>query len=198
MLKTLTSFTPESIESAIRNHRLILFSPRLRTRNALLGAFIDAPGCYLYSVSAQDDTLPHFLNGLVEGLRDFSPSFGAQTLQALQGRKSTPDTLADALLADLGKLDPSPRFLVLDLFDKLTLTSDAAAFFDSFVSRLPRDTQLVVNSRNLGYVPWMKFVRSGDAAVLGEEMVLDAGIFNLAAPEGPQLAVYGFRSGHVS
>src|SRR5258708_14943519 len=166
MFKTLTSFTPESIESAIRNRRLILFSPRLRTRNALLAAFIDAPGCYLYSMSPQDDTLAHFLNGLVEGLRDFSPSFGEQTLQAIQGRKTSPDMMADALLADLGKLDPLARFLVLDSFDNLTLTSDAEAFFDSFVSRLPRSTQLVVNSRNLGYTPCMKVLRSAHTAVL--------------------------------
>jgi len=46
-------------------------------------------------------------------------------------------------------------------------------------------------------MPWMKFIRSGDAAVLGEQMVLDGGIFDPALPEGPQLEVYGFGSGHV-
>src|ERR1700690_2370623 len=99
MLKTLTNLTPQSIESAISNRRLVLFSPHLRTRNALLAAFIDAPGCYLYSVSPQDDTLAYFLNGLVEGLCEFSPTFGAQVLQALDSRKPTPNNLADALIA---------------------------------------------------------------------------------------------------
>src|SRR5258708_5465227 len=197
MLETLTRYTQERIESEISNHRLILFSPRLRTRNALLAGFIDAPGSYLYAVSSLDDTLAHFLQRMVEGLRDYAPSFGAQTLQALQARKPTPDTLADALIADLGKLDPAARFLVLDSFDSLTLTSDAVAFFEALLSRLPRDMHLVVNSRNLGYLPWSKFVRSGDAAVLGEQMVLDGGIFNPTAPESPQLEVYGFGGGHV-
>src|SRR5450432_2646051 len=197
MLKTLTNLTLENIESAISNRRLILFSPHLRTRNAFLAGFIDAPGCYLYSVSPQDDTLSHFLNGLVEALRDLSPAFGTQTLQALVGRKPSPDNLADALIADLGKANPPVRYLVVDSFDRLTLTPDITTFFESLVSRLPRNTQLVVNSRNLGYMPWMKFIRSGDAAVLGEQMVLDGGIFDPALPEGPQLEVYGFGSGHV-
>src|SRR5450432_4340342 len=104
MLRTLTGFTPDSIEAAIHDRRLILFSPRLRTRNVLLSGFIEAPGCYLYTATPQDDTLAHFLSGLVEGLRDLAPAFGTQTLQALKSRKPMPDKLVDALVVDLGKL----------------------------------------------------------------------------------------------
>jgi DNA-binding SARP family transcriptional activator len=197
-LQTLTDHNSANIATQIENRRLVILAPRLRNRNAFMSWFLQAGAdTYLYTLTAQDVTLPAFLANLVTGLQDIDPKFGRQTSQALASPRAEPADLADALLADLGKAKPKPRFLVLDEFDALSQGVDTDAFFERLANTLPPGLQLVINSRQLAYQPWYSMVQSGDAVVLGASQVLDGSIFNPDIPEGPHLEIYGFGGGSV-
>jgi DNA-binding SARP family transcriptional activator len=197
-LETLTDLNHHTIEAQIEDRRLILLAPRFRNRNALTAYFMESgTGAYFYALSPEDTTLQAFLKNLVDTLRDVDPKFGRQISQALDQANVSPADLADALLYDLGKARPKPHTLLLDEFDNLAQGDDVNAFFEQFVLHLPDDLRLVINSRQLDYQPWSRFVRSGDAVVLGAEQVLDGTIFSPDVPEMPHLEVYGFGAGSV-
>ncbi|HLY27134.1 MAG TPA: BTAD domain-containing putative transcriptional regulator [Aggregatilineales bacterium] len=198
MLPSLSRLTPESIESNIQDHKVILFSPRSRTQNAMLGAFIKVRDAYLYTLTPQDSSLDSFLRNLIESLAQDNPRFGGQTIQALGARKLKVADLADALVADLGSLKPRARALILDSFDFLPITEDVIAFLEKLILALPDNSKLVINSRRLSYEPWQSLVHSGEAVVLGEEQALDGGILTASADaKHPHLEVYAFGRGSV-
>lgn len=197
-LQTLTDLNEDSIASLIENRRLILLAPRLRKRNAYVTWFLESGAdAYLYTFTAQDTDLHTFLGNLLTTVQEIDPKFGRQTSQALSTRNVEPADLADALVADLGKARPKPRFLVLDEFDRLVSSPDSDTFFEQLVNALPRGLQLVINSRQLPYQPWYSLVHSGAGVVLGTSQVLDGGIFNPEVPPSPHLEVYGFSGGSV-
>jgi DNA-binding SARP family transcriptional activator len=194
MFTSLTALTLAEIDSMTEDRSVVLFSPRLRNHNALMGAFISFPDAYLHTLTENETTLSTFASGLVADLRDFLPNFGSQTLQAVQ---AAPADLADALVSDLKQPKSAIKTLILDDFDKLSSDDDVATFFERLVSKLPRGMKLVVNARSLRYRPWGALVHSGEAIALGEENALDGGIFIPSAPADPHLEVYGFGTGHV-
>jgi|SRR5579859_5540167 len=81
------ALTPDSIETVAGNHKIVLLSPRVRNRNALLSAFIRTRDAYFYALTPQDNTLNNFLKGLVQSLSEDNPGFGKQMAQALDARK---------------------------------------------------------------------------------------------------------------
>ncbi len=197
-LQTLTALNRSTVDDKLENRRLIILAPRLRNRNALLGWFLNADtDISFYALTPNDTTLLPFLHNLISALQDGDPKFGRDTTQALNDKQAKPIDLADALIADVGRAKPKPRYLILDNFDMLTMTSDEDRFFERFISKIPHGLQVVINSRQLNYLPWWKFVQSGEAIVLGSENVLDGGILNPNNPESAHLEVYGFGGGRV-
>lgn len=197
-LQTLTDLTQQSLADQIENFRLILFAPPMRNRNALMAWFINTGlEAYFYSLTERDSSLNALLPSLVEIFRDIDSQFGRQLNPALANSDANPADLADALLADLAKAKPKPRYLILDNLDHLVQNADTDQFFEQLVSGLPRGLQVVVNSRLMPYSPWSEFVRSGQAIVLGTQHVIDGGIFDPSVPEQPHLEVYSFEGGRV-
>jgi len=198
-LQSITGLTEESIAAQIEDKSLVLLAPRVRHRNTFMGWLLQpTKETYLYTLTAQDTTLLAFLEHMVVAVQEsIDPKFGGQTQQALGQRGVDPGDLAEALIADLGKAKPKPRFLVFDEFDHLETSPDAATFFEQLVAKLPSSLKLVINSRQLPYYPWSAYIRSGEGIVVGESQALDGGIFNPSVPESPHLEVYGFGGGRV-
>ncbi len=198
MIESLTSLTPEYLESAFRDFKAILFSPRFHNRNALLSAFVEGQNTYFYSLTANEATLDTFVEGLIQALGEDNPGFGKQTTQALNVRRLDLSDLADALVNDLATLKPRAHLLVLDSFDFLEVTDDVSIFFQKFVEALPDETHLIVNARYLRSEPWQTLVHSGKAIVLGEDQALDGGILVPSADtKNPHLEVYALGKGNV-
>jgi DNA-binding SARP family transcriptional activator len=196
-LKTLTDLTADDVLALVKNYQILLFSPRLRNRNALLAQFIPTPGAYYYTLSPEDTTLPQLLQGLAHGLQDISHDFGSEVTQALGQRKTKPADFADALLADLKRAKPAPAYLILDGLDVLDLNADTVAFFQRLCDALPRTLHLIINSRILSYDPWLSLVHAGKAFVIGEENALGGGIFDPHEQRTHHLEVYSFSTGSV-
>lgn len=198
---TYTQFTPETFVEQTQERSLILLSPRLRSRNALLGWFLNSGSdAYYYALNQKAD-LHAFLGQLAEALQDFDPKFGAQTLQAAD-RRADPAECADALVADLKRAKPKPAYLVIDNADLLLSNPEAdrtalLAFFERLAEALPSDLKVVLNSRLLDYQMWAPMVYKGKATVFGDDKTLDAGIFNPNKPAPAHLEVYGLAAGYV-
>jgi len=196
-LNDVTELTQETFATQAEGFPLILLAPRLRNRNALMAWFLrNASEAAFYALTAADADLENFLSGLITGLRDADAKFGKQTAQALADRQDA-EELADALIADLGKLKPKLKYLLLDNFDLLNPSDGVSRFFDRLAKTLPSGTQLVINSRHLVYGAWSTLVRSHHAVVMGDERTLDGGIFAPEKPDTPHLEVYGLAGGNV-
>ena len=192
MLKSLTGLSLSDIDTQIQDYAVVLLSPHLRNRNALLAGFITSQETFLHTLSNLEITLPTFAAGLCADLRDFFPNFGSHTLQAVD---ATPTDLADTLAFDLKQLKSGLRVLILDDLDWITANDEFATFFEHLIAKFPHGMKLVINSRTLSDRPWGKLVRADKAIVLGEQSILNVGIFT--ASDKPQLEVYGFGTGHV-
>ncbi|MCS6869985.1 MAG: bacterial transcriptional activator domain-containing protein [Anaerolineae bacterium] len=194
-------FAPETFVEQTQTRSLILLSPRLRSRNALLAWFLSAGSEAYYYALTQAMDLHTFLGQLAEGLRDFDPKFGAQSMQAASSQ-AEPAECADALVADLQKAHPKPTYLVVDNADLLLNNPQVSQktlliFFGRLAEALPSDLKVVVNSRLLDYQMWAKMVHEGTAFVFGDDMTLDEGIFNPNRPAPAHLEVYGLAAGYV-
>jgi DNA-binding SARP family transcriptional activator len=194
-------FTPETFVEKTQERSLILLSPRLRSRNALLAWFLQTGSeAYYYALTRAVD-LHTFLQELAEGLRDFDPNFGAQSVQAAE-RKASPAECADALVNDLRRANPKPTYLVLDNADLLLTNPEVnrgalLAFFERLAQALPEDLKVVINSRLLDYQMWSDIVYQGAGVVFGDDMTLDEGIFNPNHRAPAHLEVYGLAAGYV-
>lgn len=194
-------FTPDVFVQKTQPSSLILLSPRSRTRNALLSWFLsDESEAYYYALNQPVD-LYSFLEQLVEGLRDFDSTFGAQSLQAVRNHAS-PAECAEALVADLRNAKPKPSYLVVDNADLLLNNPEVSreallSFFEPLAEALNANPKLVLNSRLLDYQMWAKMVRQKAASVVGDDETLDEGIFNPHKPAPAHLEVYGLAAGYV-
>jgi DNA-binding SARP family transcriptional activator len=186
----------KSIEQQIKGKALVMLAPRLRNRSSMLAYFMaDGQDTYYYSLNPDDNNLSLMMRSLVERFADFDPKFGRQ-VESLP-ETASPEDIAEALAADLGKAKPKPRFVVIDNHDFLTHHKDNPRFFHRLVMSLPKGMQLVINSRTLEYTTWSSLVREGYAVVLGDTDTLDGGIFDPNKPDAPHLEVYGLGGGNV-
>src|SRR5688572_2159627 len=96
-LNTLRGLSSSELEAAVAQKRVILFSPRSRSRNIFMAEFTAGTNSYLYRLLLQDNTLPTFLQNLSSELIETLPNMGTQIKQALGRTKSTVLDLADAL-----------------------------------------------------------------------------------------------------
>lgn len=203
MEQKLLTLTLQNLEQA-QDAKLVVIAPRLRQRSQVLAALLEpTQEIIFFAVQAGTRDLQHFLETFVDAARDLDPKFGAQTTSALKA-EATPEDLADAFVADLGKAKPKPRQIVLDTFDHLKPTDDhlkpredVQNFFDRVVRTLPNGMQLIINGRTITYTPWAKLMREGYGIPLGDEYTLDNGILDPNKPESPQLEVYALSTGSV-
>jgi len=194
--ESLTGLTSEHLEHVIQNKKVLLVSPRLRSRNAVLSAFINEQGACLYTVPAEDIVLSVLVNHLISQLGEQATHFGTQTAQALQQAKITPQTLAEAFAADLSTAKPAVRWLALDDFDRLPHHAEIIAFFE-YLAPVLKNARIIINGRSLSLPAWHTLLKQGLAAVIGDEQALDGGIFQPSTLDQPHIEVYGFGTGQV-
>src|SRR5687767_13087315 len=127
-LNTLRGLSSSELESAVAQKRVVIFSPRSRSRNIFMAEFAAGANSYLYRLLQQDVDLSTFLQNLSSELVETLPNMGTQIRQASGRAKSTTLDLADALAADLKKTDA--RFLILDEFDRLEVNAETVQFFE--------------------------------------------------------------------
>src|SRR5438874_2211775 len=80
--------------------------------------------CLFYALSRERSGLRDFLADLVEKCHEQVPSFGQQTLNALQNNTRRTSDLADAFAADLANVETNCNMLILDHFDNLILDEE--------------------------------------------------------------------------
>src|SRR5258708_31741188 len=110
----------KALSEHIEAFPVMLLSPTLRQRHILLAQLMQADEqVAFYALTEPDMQLHAFLRGLIGGLKKLYPDLGQQTEQALSHKRSRPDDLALALLADLAQVQPPPGRLVIDHADCL-------------------------------------------------------------------------------
>ena len=196
--QVVTNVTLESFRERSSGKKVVLLYPWTNYRSLFLTHFYqnNEAGLLYYRITEAQTSLTSWLSGMVEEFEKVKADFGTALKGALHSRKKTV-SLAEALAADLGAVKAAHRTLYIDELDRLPFDAEFEKFIDILVGALPKNTQLVLNSRLLMHQPWYDLIERGEAIVLGTERRNDDGMFTLEKKVHPQLEVYALGRGYT-
>lgn len=193
-----TNVTLDSFRERSWGKKVVLLYPWTNYRSLFLTHFYqnNEAGLFYYRITETQTSLTSWLSGMVEEFEKVKADFGTALKAALHSRKKTV-ALAEGLAADLGAVKAAHITLYIDELDRLPFDAEFEKFIDTLVGALPKNSQLVLNSRLLTHQPWYDLIERGDAIVLGTERRKDDGIFTLEKKVRPQLEVYALGRGYT-
>jgi two-component SAPR family response regulator len=196
--REVTNVSLDSFRERSKGKKLVLLYPWTNYRNVFLNYFLRDNGKELlyYRISAEQNSLYLWLQGMVEDFNKLSGGFGKNLDQALEGLD--PKRLAQALGKDLNAhAGKSPLIVYIDEFDRIPYDDNLNIFFRELVDTLHANVQIALSSRLLTHQPWYDFISKGMAVVLGTERRKDDLIFRVEEQIKPQLEVYALGRGYV-
>jgi len=195
--KEVTSVSFESFREKSAGKRVILLHPWANFRNIFLSYFLNdvKEGLLYYRIPETMDNLKHWVSGLLQEMQYVIADFGGQLAGVVD--TGSPATLGEALGKDLASIQAEHVVLFLDELDRVPQDADFKEFITAFVDKMPNNAQLVVNSRLLTYDPWLNWVYSDQAVVLGTAHRRNNLMFTKEEKPRPQLEVNAFGRGHA-
>lgn len=195
--ENITRVTVDMFRKKSAGKKVVLLYPWTNYRTLFLTHFLSTKqsGLLYYRIKGEQSSLSSWLTEMVSELSQVLDSFGDNLKQALRGGK--PETLGEALAADLKAYNGGEVALFIDEFDRAPLNGDFRKFIKAAVAALPAKAQLAFSSRLLTYQPWYDMVASGEAMVLGTEYRKDDVMFTVEPVPKPQLEVYSLGRGYA-
>lgn len=189
---------PEAIRTATGESPLVVLYPRNRYRNAFLSRYLKDPdtGLFYYALQTSDRNLRKFLDNLIEDLDASTDGFGANLQTALTAKSKAPE-LAAALAADLNMLSSEPFTLLLDQYDRLPEKDETKRFMEALIEQIPPQCQILINSRDQAYLPWIDLVSTDKATVLGAKYIPEEDDGPVATPDVPTIEVFSLGRGYT-
>lgn len=192
-----TNISFESFRELSAGKKVILLYPWANFRNIFLSYFLNDldEGLLYYRISENMPALGEWVAGLLNELQQVLPDFGAELTAALAGGSAV--ALGAALAAELQQIDIERVVLFLDELDRVPQDDEFREFMTALVDSLPDNVQLAVSSRLLTRAPWIAWVNSDQAVVLGTAHRRNDLMFTKEEAPKPQLEIYAFGQGHA-
>lgn len=168
----------ESIPNALGKYDepFVIIYPRHPNRTALLAYLLhDAKSPIFYYALEHETTVEQFLHQLSNSAQ-FPVGFGGKVRDAINSTNN-PNAWAEAFATDLAGLSKSHFVLVLDEIDRIQYSAAFQEFFLALTNYLPKQTQLLINGRELFRHPWNEIVNKGKGIVVGDDNALGGGLF---------------------
>lgn len=195
--KEVTSMSFESFREETAGKRLILLYPWANFRNVFLGYFLDdvKEGLLYHRIPEKMNNLNTWVSGLLSEIQHVMPDFGSHAHDALANGSSA--AIGKALAMDLSEINTERVVLFIDELDRVPQDDNFKEFVTALVDNLADNVQLAVNSRLLTYEPWMTWVNSDEAVVVGTAHRRNNLMFTKEETPRPQLEVFAFGRGHA-
>lgn len=197
LARNVTNISFESFRELSKDKKVILLYPWANFRNIFLSYFLDElnEGLLYHRIPENMESLTEWVQGLLDEIQHVIPDFGGQLGSALEGGNAS--ALGEALAQDLAQINSDRVVLFIDELDRVPQDGELNDFITALVNNFSDNAQLVVNSRLLTYDPWIKWVNSDQAVVLGTAHRRNNLMFTKEETPKPQLEVYAFGRGHV-
>lgn len=197
LARNVTNISFESFRELSKDKKVILLYPWANFRNIFLSYFLDElqEGLLYHRIPENMESLAEWVQGLLDEIKHVVPDFGGQLASAVQSGNAS--TMGEALAQDLAQIKSDRVVLFIDELDRVPQDADLREFISALVDNLSDGSQLAVNSRLLTYDPWINWVNSDDAVVLGTAHRRNNLMFTKEEIPKPQLEVYAFGRGHV-
>jgi two-component SAPR family response regulator len=197
LARNVTNISFESFKELSKDKKVILLYPWANFRNIFLSYFLDDlnEGLLYHRIPENMDGLNQWVHGLLNEIQHVIPSFGGQLASALENGSAS--AIGEALAHDLAQIDSDRVVLFIDELDRVPQNDELNDFITALIDNLSDNAQLAVNSRLLTYEPWINWVNSDQAVVLGTAHRRNNLMFTKEDTPKPQLEVYAFGRGHV-
>lgn len=197
LVHKITNVSFKSFRELCKDKKVILLYPWANFRNVFLSYFLDEfnEGLLYHRIPENMESLNEWVTALLNEIQHLIPDFGDQLANALE--EGSASAIGEALAQDLAQIDSDSVVLFLDELDRVPQDSDLGDFICALVDNLSDNAQLAVNSRLLTYEPWINWVNSNQAAVLGTAHRRNDLMFTREDSPKPQLEVYAFGRGHA-
>ena len=197
LARNVTNVSFDSFRELSKDKKVILLYPWANFRNIFLSYFLDEvnEGLIYHRIPENMESLPAWVSGLLTEIQYVIPDFGKKLAKALENGSSS--AMGEALAQDLAKVKSDRVVLFIDELDRVPQDAALNDFISALVDNLSDNAQLAVNSRLLTYEPWINWVNSDQAVVLGTAHRRNNLMFTKEESPKPQLEVYAFGRGHV-
>lgn len=180
----------QELQERIQGKRLILLYPTVRCRNLILAQLMSMFGdCLIYFLVRGDDLST--LDWMQALLREIAPTIGEDL-----GNSKDPVKIGKFLAEALNQY-AQPVMLYLDEVECVRDDADFHAFIHALLHGMAEHVQLLISARTLYRMPWISYLQTNEAILLGTEVRSSALTFTLEGVERPQVDVYGFGPGRV-
>ncbi|MBC7871608.1 MAG: hypothetical protein H7Y09_12270 [Chitinophagaceae bacterium] len=158
--QVVTRVSLDSFRERSAGKKVILLYPWTNYRNLFLTHFLSSAkeGLLYYRIPHDQTALTAWLSGLVNELDSVLGGFGSKLRSVMEW--STPQSLAEALAADLGTYknekakDKERIILFIDELDRVPHDNAFDSFMNALVGALPNNVQLAFSRRHLNHQPW--------------------------------------------
>ena len=197
LARNVTNVSFDSFRELSKDKKVILLYPWANFRNIFLSYFLDEvnEGLIYHRIPENMENLTSWVSGLLKEIQHVIPEFGGQLAKALDNGNAS--AIGEALAHDLAKVNSDRVVLFIDELDRVPQDANLNDFISALIDNLPDNAQLAVNSRLLTYEPWINWVNSDQAVVLGTAHRRNNLMFTKEESPKPQLEVYAFGRGHV-
>lgn len=179
--------------------RVTLFHPASRYRSRFIAYLLENARCpiFYYGLGQDDVNLELFVRALSHRIALTEPLFSEQVNALADSDWSKTDTVANAFLADLQKIDIERYMLILDDYDRSDSSDQVQRFLEKLIAALPSQCHLVLNSRTLPRLPWTAMIAQGYAVILRDDQLVKADFYSVSQHSGMTLEVNALGPGFV-
>ncbi|PJF27302.1 MAG: hypothetical protein CUN53_04565 [Phototrophicales bacterium] len=179
--------------------RVLLLHPASRYRSPFISYLLENASCpiFYYGLGRDDVNLESFVRALSHRIALAEPLFGEQVNALEDSDWSKIDTVVNAFLADLQKIDIERYMLILDDYDRSDSSDYVQRFLEKLIADLPIQCRLILNSRTLPRLPWIAMIAQGYAVILRDDQLVKADYYGASQHSGMTLEVNALGPGFV-
>lgn len=205
MMTTLSTLARahELLLSELKRMQVVLLHPQSKYRSYLVSQLLTAQSrkVFYYALSLNDIDIQSLVIGMVHMLSAQRPLFGRHLCSLpnsiWDNATAHLETIVDCFVRELNELDTDDYILILDEYDRSDASDEVQQLFEALFVRLPPQTHIVINSRQLPRLCWVSLIVQGKSTILLDDSVILRDFYGFTNKDEADFEIFALGPGFI-
>jgi DNA-binding SARP family transcriptional activator len=193
----------ELLLSELSRMQVILLHPQSKYRSLLVSQLVNSTShkVFYYALSPNDTDIQSLVIGMVHMLSSQRPLFGRHLCSLPNTIWENPtnhiDTIVDCFIRELNELSSDDYALILDEYDRSDTSDEVQQLFEALFVRLPHQTHIVINSRQLPRLCWVALIVQNKSTILLDDSVIQRDFYGFTNRDEADFEIFALGPGFI-
>jgi DNA-binding SARP family transcriptional activator len=193
----------ELLLSEIARMQVVLLHPQSKYRSFLVSRLLNSTShkVFYYALSPNDIDIQSLVIGMVHMLSAQRPLFGRHLCSLPNSIWENPsaqlDTIVDCFVREFNELSSDDYILVLDEYDRSDSSDEVQQLFEALFVRLPTQTRIVLNSRQLPRLCWVSLIVQNKSTILMDDSVILRDFYGFTNRDEADFEIFALGPGFI-